>query len=124
MFQCSLLSACSIRHFSAVPISAFFSDRIYLELMHDYKLAEEYCDGIYQESNSTSLHGMHQLPASLQSRLKGVASQGWGAPGGPGSDMYLLLIQVRTKQAPTSHVCFCQSQFAVTLPSVCLSRVS
>ncbi len=68
--------------------------------MHDYKLAEEYCDGIYQESNSTSLHGMHQLPASLQSRLKGVASQGWGAPGGPGSDMYLLLIQVQTEQQP------------------------
>ena len=68
--------------------------------MHDYKLAEEYCDGIYQESNSTSLHGMHQLPASLQSRLKGVASQGWGAPGGPGSDIYLLLIQVQTEQQP------------------------
>ncbi|KAL0024599.1 hypothetical protein WJX77_001647 [Trebouxia sp. C0004] len=72
--------------------------RIYLDLMHDYKLAEEYCDGIYQESNSTSVHGMHQLPASLQSRLKGVASQGWGAPGGPGSDMYLLLIQALLEQ--------------------------
>ncbi len=111
----------------------FVCDRIYLDLMHDYKLAEEYCDGIYQESNSTSLHGMHQLPASLQSRLKGVASQGWGAPGGPGSDMYLLLIQVQTEQQPclvvpepichnlakcvfvlcklvcqnTDHICFC-----------------
>ena len=92
--------------------------------MHDYKLAEEYCDGIYQESNSTSLHGMHQLPASLQSRLKGVASQGWGAPGGPGSDMYLLLIQVQTEQAPTSHVYFGQSQLATILPSVCLPRMS
>ncbi|KAA6422986.1 MAG: vam6 Vps39 isoform X1 [Trebouxia sp. A1-2] len=72
--------------------------RIYLELMHDYKLAEEYCDGIYQESNSTSLHGMHQLPASLQSRLKGVVSQGWGGPGGPGSDIYLLLIKALLQQ--------------------------
>ena len=89
--------------------------------MHDYKLAEEYCDGIYQESNNTSLHGMHQLPASLQSRLRGVASQGWGAPGGPGSDMYLLLIQVQTEQQPCL---FRQSQFATTLPSVSLSCVN
>ncbi len=62
--------------------------------MHDYKLAEEYCDGMYEESNSGAIHGMHQLPTSLRSRLQGVANQGWGAPGEPGSNMYLLLIQV------------------------------
>lgn len=101
LFQCSLLSACSMRAvLCSSCISIIVSDRIYLELMHDYKLAEEYCDGIYQESNSTSLHGMHQLPASLQSRLKGVVSQGWGGPGGPGSDIYLLLIKVLTEQQP------------------------
>lgn len=79
------------------------SHRIYLELMHDYKLAEEYCDGIYEESNRGSVPGMQHLPASLQSRLQGVANQGWGAPGGPGSDMYLLLIQVVCSQ-PACHV--------------------
>ena len=68
--------------------------RIYLELLHDYQLAEEYCDGVYEESSNRSVHGVNQLPASLQSRLKGLADQGWGAPGGPGCDMYLLLIQV------------------------------
>ena len=68
--------------------------RIYLELLHDYQLAEEYCDGLYEEGRHADRNGMQHLPASLQARLQEVRGPGGGAPGGSGGGIYLLLIQV------------------------------
>lgn len=73
--------------------------RIYLELLHDYQLAKEYCDGLYEESRHADQKGMQQLPASLQARLQGVGAPGGGTPGGAAGDVYLLLIKV------TTHLC-------------------
>ena len=70
--------------------------RIYLEQLHSYELAEEYCDGVYEESQMTKLKRVQQLPASLQARLQGLGSPGGGIDtrAESGSDMYVLLIQV------------------------------
>ena len=62
--------------------------------MHNYELAEQYCDTVYEDSRQQSGAGMHQLPTALQSSLQGIASKGMGNPDKSGSDMYLLLIQV------------------------------
>ena len=77
------------------PADALFAGfyRIYLELLHDYQLAEEYCDGLYQERQADQ-SGMQHLPASLQARLQVVGGPGGGEPAGSGGDLYLLLIQV------------------------------
>ena len=77
------------------PSDALFAwFRIYLELLHDYQLAKEYCDGLYEESRHADRKGMQQLPASLQARLQGVGGPGGETPGGAGGNTYLLLIQV------------------------------
>lgn len=88
--HCRLLSLLLVCSLFLVPC------RIYLELLHDYELAEEYCDSIYAESQTPSRDAVQQLPASLQARLQGVGVEGWPAPAASGGDMYLLLIQVRT----------------------------
>lgn len=76
------------------PCKPAGSCRIYLEVLHDYQLAEEYCDGLYEEGRNPDSHAMHRLPPSLQAKLQGVGVQDAGTPGASGSDMYLLLIQV------------------------------
>lgn len=63
-------------------------------MLRNYQLAEEYCDGLYEEGRKADRNGAHRLPASLQAKLQGVGGQEAGAPVGSGSDMYLLLIEV------------------------------
>lgn len=63
-------------------------------MLHDFQLAEEYCDGLYEEGRKADRNGVHRLPASLQAKLQGVGGQEAGTPGGSGSDLYLLLIEV------------------------------
>ena len=87
----------SLRALTSPSKAASGACRIYLEVLHDDQLAEEYCDGLYEEGMTAGRKGVNQLPASLQAKLQGVGAQDAGTSGGSGSDMYLLLIQVTTE---------------------------
>ena len=69
--------------------------RIFLEQMHDSKLAEEYCDSVYTESQRQHPNGLSQLPMSLQLHLQSrTASRDVTAASTEGNRIYLMLAQV------------------------------
>ena len=82
--------------------------------MHNYELAEQYCDMVYEDSRQQASAGMLQLPAALQSSLQGIASKGAGTPDKSGSDMYLLLIQVCTSMSTCIQHWMCWTVLYVT----------
>lgn len=79
--------------------------------MHDCKLAEQYCDSIYAESQRQQSRGMGQLPISLQLQLQSrTTSRDQTVATADASKIYLMLAQV-SRCIASVYMCSVSAEF-------------